>query len=98
MTAVLYGAETYTRPWVLYEIQQSHLLRKGIVAIDLRGVKDPLYGLGRPGVNPLSVVETTIGGRTIPLTSLYPTYDWAVDGGYSNIETWIERAATAAGR
>lgn len=98
VTAVLFGAETYSRPWVLYEIRRSHELGKGLLAINLRGVKDPVSGLGTEGPNPLSYVTTTQAGRTAPLSTLYPAYDWVAEGGYSNIETWIERAAAAAGR
>lgn len=94
VTAVLYGAETYTRPWVRYEIEQSHNRRMGIIAIDIHNLRDPLRGVDRPGQNPLNYVSA--GGRA--LSGLYRSYNWARDDGYNNIGTWIERAAQAVGR
>jgi len=32
----------------------------------------------------------------VPLSDLYPTYDWVTNDGYNNFSQWIERAAKAA--
>jgi hypothetical protein len=94
VTAVLFGADTYNREWVKYEIRRSHELRMGILAIDIHAVRDPLYGTDVQGRNPLE--HWRVDGR--PFTSIYRTYDWVRDDGYNNIRSWIERAAGDAGR
>lgn len=96
VTVVLFGAETYHRPWVQHEVRRSHELGKGMIAIDLYGVKDPQLGIDTPGPNPLGYWKTKRNGADVPFTSLYPTYSWVTDGGYHNMPTWIETAAKAA--
>jgi hypothetical protein len=94
VTAVLFGTETYNRPWVKYEIEQSYKNKMGILAIDIHNVRDPLHGTDPQGRNPLDLWQ--IDGK--PFTSIYRTYDWARDDGYNNIGSWIELAARNAGR
>ncbi|SBV32690.1 conserved protein of unknown function [uncultured Sphingopyxis sp.] len=89
---------TYERPWVLHEIKRSHELRKGLLAIDLFGVKYPQTGIGTQGSNPLSYWQETANGVEKPFTALCKTYSWVNDDGYRNMPTWIETAAIAAGR
>lgn len=98
VTVVLFGAETYHRPWVRHEIKRSHELGKGMLAIDLYGVKDPRLGVDVPGANPLGYWQAKLNGADVPFTSLYKTYSWVNDGGYANMPAWIEAAAKAAGR
>ncbi len=98
VTAILYGAETYQRPWVLHEIKRSHALGKGLIAIDIHNVKDPQSGVDTKGMNPLDYVKGNLNGRDVPLSNLYKSYDWVRDNGYANMPTWIEAAAKAAGR
>lgn len=97
VTVVLFGAETYDRPWVRHEIKRSHDLGKGLLAIDIHSVKDPQLGADVQGKNPLSYWQVQRNGREMPLSSLYKTYDWVGDDGYSNLSSWIEAAAKAAG-
>jgi hypothetical protein len=94
VTAVLFGAETYNREWVKYEIKKSFEMRMGILAIDIHNVRDPLKGADVQGRNPLEHWSTN--GK--PFTSIYRTYDWIRNDGYNNIGGWIEAAARAAGR
>jgi hypothetical protein len=94
VTAVLFGAETYGREWVKYEIQKSYQMKMGILAIDIHNVRDPLRGTDPQGRNPLE--HWSINGK--PFTSIYRTYDWVRNDGYNNIGTWIELAARDAGR
>ena len=98
VTVVLFGAETYGRPWVKHEIKRSHELGKGILAIDIHRVKDPHNGSDTQGRNPLDLWSITRDGRQQPFTQLYRTYDWVKDDGYKNMPDWIEAAAKAAGR
>jgi hypothetical protein len=98
VTVVLFGAETYNRPWVRHEIKRSYELGKGILAIDLHGVKDPQNGVDVAGANPLGFWSIKQGGVDVPFTQLYSTYAWVKDNGYANMPAWIEAAAKAAGR
>ncbi len=94
VTVVLFGAETYERDWVKHEIRRSHQLGKGMLAIDIQGVKDPQKGVDVPGRNPLLHWQA----NNVPFTQLYKTYSWVRDDGYQNMSAWIEAAAKAAGR
>jgi hypothetical protein len=97
VTVVLFGAETYERPWVRHEIKRSLELGKGILAIDIHRVKDPQLGSDVQGSNPLSYWQIPRNGRQVSLDTIYRTYDWVLDDGYTNISAWIEAAAKAAG-
>lgn len=98
VTVVLFGYETYDREWVRYEIKRSYELKKGIVAIDIHGIKDPQTGVDRQGRNPLDYWEVTRNGQKVKFSSIYSTYSWVIDNGYANLPAWIEAAAKAAGR
>ncbi len=101
VTVVLVGAQTYQRPWVLYELEKSHLDGKGLLAISLHNIKD--QGGARtapPDINPLSHVNVPGGllGMDQALSEIWTTYDWVNDDGYNNAAAWIETAAQQAGR
>lgn len=98
VTVVLFGAETYERQWVRHEIKRSYELGKGMLAIDIHRVKDPHHGADYQGQNPLDYWHVEQGGRKVPFSSIYPTYDWVLNDGYTNLSSWIEAAAKAAGR
>lgn len=98
VTVVLFGAETYDRPWVQHEIKRSYELGKGLLAIDIHNVRDPQQGTDKQGKNPLDYWTVKQSGRDVPLSSLYNTYDWVSDDGYNNMANWIEAAAKAAGK
>lgn len=98
VTVVLFGAETYSRPWVLHEIKRSYELQKGILAIDIHNIKDPQNGTDKPGQNPLSYWSIKRNGVDVTFDKIYKTYDWVTDNGYQNMPAWIEAAAKAAGR
>lgn len=97
VTVVLFGAETYDRPWVRHEIKRSYELGKGILAIDIHNVKDPQFGADTQGRNPLNRWSLPRNGREVPFDQIYRTYDWVNDNGYQNMPSWIEAAARAAG-
>lgn len=94
VTIVLIGAETYTRPWVKYEIEKTHAEGKGLFGIKIHNVKDFRTGqTDVPGLNPFDQMRTPAG---VLYSQLYPTYDWVNDNGRENIERWIEVAAQRA--
>jgi hypothetical protein len=98
VTVVLFGAQTYDREWVKHEIKRSHELNKGMLAIDLYGVKDPQTGTDVQGQNPLNHWQANNNGSSTSFMQLYRTYNWVRDDGYHNLPSWIEAAARAAGR
>ena len=97
VTVVLFGAETYEREWVRHEIRRTYELRKGMLAIDIHGIKDPQSGADVQGRNPLDYWSVERDGRKRMFSELYASYDWGRDDGYNNIASWIETAAKAAG-
>jgi hypothetical protein len=98
VTVVLIGSQTYDREWVRHEIKRSYELKKGIVGVYIHNVKDPQLGTDTKGKNPLDYWTVEQGGRKVPFSSIYRTYDWVADDGYNNFTTWVEAAAKAAGR
>jgi len=59
VTVVLIGAETFDRPWVNYEIQQSYTDEKGMLGIFIHQLKDPRTG--QPAYNsPLKKGQKTL--------------------------------------
>lgn len=83
VTVVLAGALTCARRWVAYEIDQSKLLGRGLLGIDISKIKD------------LNVAPSECCGR---IPSGHPFYLWNSDDGYHNMGNWIELAAKVAGR
>lgn len=99
VTAVLIGAETYSRKWVLYEIMESHNAGMGLLGISLNNIPGWDGAAEGQGPNPFdSVSIPAVLGGTTPLSSIYPVYDWVYEDGYNNAAAWIEAAAQAAGR
>jgi hypothetical protein len=98
VTVVLIGAETYDRPWVRHEIKRSYELNKGILGLYIHNIKDPVTGTDIRGKNPLDYWRVKRNGVDVPFSQIYRSYDWVNDNGYANFSSWIESAATAAGR
>jgi len=93
VTVVLIGAETAARPYVGYEIKQSHNKGNGILGLYIHNLKDSNSKTDVMGSNPLANwhIERE-GGKTL-LSDLYPTYDWVNENGRENLGAWIEAAA-----
>jgi hypothetical protein len=99
VTAVLIGGETWTRPYVQYEIQRSHEKGNGLFGVYIHNCKDQRGLTCSRGINPFSLIYTEDDfGRRITLSSIYPTYDWIDNSGYVNFPSWVDKAATMAGR
>lgn len=98
VTVVLIGAETASRKWVTYEIQQSYNRGNAIIGIYIHNMKDRFSNTDTKGVNPLSNIYVTGSNPRTYLSELYPTYDWVNDRGYENLAVWIEAAAKKAGK
>lgn len=99
VTVILIGAETFDRPWVNYEIQQSYADGKGMLGIYVHQLKDPRTGLTDiKGRNPFENIYITDSNPRRYLSEFYPTYDWVSDSGYANFADWVEAAARRAGK
>jgi hypothetical protein len=95
VTVVLVGTQTSTRPYVDYEIMQSHKTKNGILGIYVHNLKDVGGKTDTKGTNPFdNCVFKDSAGSIIK----YPTYDWVNDDGRNRIGDWIEAAAKKAGR
>lgn len=84
VTAVLIGAETSSRTYVKYEIDQSIARGNGLLGIRIHNIKDTAGKTDAWGAN--------------PLPSGYAVHDWVNDNGYVNLGTWVEAAAKQAGK
>lgn len=98
VTVVLIGSKTAGRKWINYEIVSSHRRGNGMLGIYVHNQKNSKGLRGPKGRNPFDDWNVTRNGQKVRLSSLYKTYDWVSDNGYTNIGTWIERAAKAAGK
>lgn len=98
VTVVLIGAETSTRRWVGYEIDQSYRRGNGMLGIYIHNVKDQNRLTDTKGGNPFDKWYIEQNGQKTYFSQLYPTYDWVDDNGYDNIGDWIEKAAVKAGK
>jgi hypothetical protein len=98
VTVVLIGAETNSRKYVDYEIQQSRKIGNGLLGIYIHNMKDRYGRTDTKGENPFDYWYTTINGQKVYFNRLYSTYDWVNDRGYENLGSWVEKAAKDAGR
>lgn len=97
VTVVLIGAETANRHWINYEIIESIKRGNGLLGVYIHNVKDLNQRIDYKGENPFNYIRWD-GGKGDPISDTYPTYDWVMDSGRQNLSSWIEKAATAAGR
>jgi len=89
VTVVLIGAETFSRPWVIYEIKESWKRGNAILGLYVHAVKDQKQQHSTKGPNPLDNVKFTDGTA---LSSVCCTYDWVIDNGRENLGQWVEDA------
>ena len=95
VTVVLIGAETSTRPYVDYEITESHKKGNGLLGIYIHNLKDSNSKTDTKGPNPFDKWTFRNGSNQVVT---YPTYDWVSNDGRKNMGEWIEAAAKKAGR
>jgi hypothetical protein len=105
VTVVLIGSQTATRKYVNYEIEQSHKRGNGLLGIYIHNVKNSKGIKGTKGENPFEsffIEKKDPFGFGITykkkFSDIYPVYDWFWDSGRENLNSWIEKAAKAAGR
>ena len=98
VTVVLIGSKTADRPYVRYEIARSHFRNNGLLGLYVDKCEDRDGLCSRRGDNPFTRLYVNKGLGKAYLNTLYETYDWVSDGGYTNLSSWIESAAAARGR
>jgi len=81
VTAVLIGANTASRKWVRYEINESIRRGKGLFGVHIYRIKDQNGNESTQGANPLPVD--------------YPVYLWIKDKGAGNMGKWVDAAYDA---
>jgi hypothetical protein len=92
VTAVLIGAETADRKWVLYEIRESWKRGNAVIGVCIHSIKNQDSETDTAGINPLDVVLFDDG---TPLSSVCKTYDWVANDGREHFGEWLEDAVTA---
>jgi len=98
VTVVLIGSDTAGKKWINYEITASYKKGNGLIGIFIHQLKDKDEKTTTKGRNPFNDWHVTMDGKKVYLTSMYKTYDWINDDGYSNMGDWIEEAAKDAGK
>ncbi|MFD2918108.1 TIR domain-containing protein [Terrimonas rubra] len=90
---VLIGTETYSRPWVKYEIEKAWRDGKGVLGVYIHNINCMKNGRCNQGLNPFEYTYTPGG---VKLSGLVRTYNPAAGNAYSNIadnlEQWVETA------
>lgn len=94
VTVVLIGNQTSQREHVKYEITESHKRGNGMLGIYIHNVKDANGNTDNAGANPFS--QWTFKNKDGQVIT-YPTYDWVLNDGRTNMGAWIEAAAKSAG-
>ncbi|MEZ0542549.1 TIR domain-containing protein [Fibrella arboris] len=92
-----FGLETHLRPWVKYELEKAHKEKRGIIAVNMNGMKTMSHQVDLPSTNPLNNAFDQNGIELIRY-SAYLTYHWINDDGRNNINNWVETAAQLVGR
>jgi hypothetical protein len=94
---VLVGADTASRKWVIYEIQESWNANKGVVGVRIHNLKDQQGNHSAKGANPFD--QLTLQNGTKRLSSIVKLYDppgWASTDVYAHIKDsladWVDEA------
>lgn len=98
VTAVLVGAETSSRKWVNYEIEQSYKRGNGLLGVYIHKLRDKDNNTDVRGGNPFDRWHVERDGKKVYFSQMYHIYDWKDDDGYNNFGDWVEEAAKKAGK
>jgi hypothetical protein len=89
-TVVLIGAETASRPWVLYEIEKSWKRGNRIIGVWIDRIKDQNKQPDSRGSNPFERFKLV--PSSLSLAEVCKTYDWVAEDGRANLGSWVEEA------
>ena len=99
VTVVLIGAETSTRRWVGYELNQSWARGNGILGIHIHQIRDQNKQKDTAGdtkFGPKFKMNPDDGKQYF--FQRFNAYDWVTNDGYHNFDVWVETAARQVGR
>lgn len=89
---VCYGLKTFTRPWVIYELEKAHKEGRGIVAINMSRMLNLQREWVFSGQNPLRIAKDSCGTSLFNYNN-YKTYPWIDDNGREYVDEWVEVVA-----
>lgn len=96
-TVVLVGAQTSQRPWILYEIERTWVLGKGLVGIHIHGLQDQDKKQDPKGFNPFQLV-----GELANVVPVYDPTSWDSKITYARIAEgiaeWVEHGIAIRNR
>jgi len=98
VTVALVGAETSTRPWCQYELQQSYKRGNALVGIRIHNIKDKDKKTDTKGEVTFGALGKNAAGKDVFFRDVAAIYDWVEDDGYTNFAKWVEAAAKVAGK
>jgi hypothetical protein len=98
VTVVLIGKETANRKWVKHEIEKSIEKGNGLLGIYIHRLKNKDGEKDIRGQNPLEDFYINVDGKLKKASNYFNTYYWDIDEGYENFSSWIEEAASLAGK
>ncbi|MCC7230619.1 MAG: TIR domain-containing protein [Fimbriimonadaceae bacterium] len=98
---ILVGSGTAGRKWINYEIDKAWNDGKGVVAVNIHGLKNSKGEQANKGSNPLLYSSVKVGVFSTPLAQIAKIYDtpysssnYVYDHIKSNLSTWIEEAVS----
>lgn len=91
-TIVLIGSETLERPYVQYEIMKSRERGNAIVGVYVNLIKD-FKGNISSACSRYTVIGHERNGSSVWFDDVANgIYDYVNDNGYSNLDSWVEKA------
>ena len=98
VTAVLIGSQTNQRHYVQSEVRKSWNRGNGILGIRIHNIKNLQGQTDFQGGVEFGFNFRHSDGHVRTFENSFYIYDWVLNDGYHNLETWIERAAQQVGR
>lgn len=96
VTVVLIGEETLSRNFVQHEIIKSKNRGNAIIGVKIHGIKSIDGRTSSPGNLRTAVSQNRdTGEKSTILDYAHAIYDYKLDNGYLNLQTWIEEAIRA---
>lgn len=96
VTVVLIGAETDSRHWVQYELQESYKRGNGLLGVTINNIPDFLGRTGTACSGHFGELGTDRDGKPVYFFSVAKTYDWENNDGFHNFCDWVEDAVADA--
>lgn len=91
-TVVLIGEETLNRPYVQYEICKSLERGNAVLGVYIHQIKD-FFGRETRACNSHSIIGYYQNGSPAFFDSVADgIYDYVIDNGYTNLDSWVEKA------